>query len=322
MSFKVKRKEAIPESIARIARKCVEKALESCAKEELEAIHATRKQIKRLRALLRLTRRQAGNKEVEQILDCLREAAEYLAPPRDAHVQAQALEQLLGRKRRAKSTERLSATRAELGRDCREEAARFREQKSAREVHAILKKIPAKFKKLHFKHEGWSAIGPGVKTSYQAARKARGRAVREPSSENFHEWRKRVKDLLYNVELLEPIWPEQMCALAGELDTLGELLGDDHDLHMLGQTVIKKSVKPDVDAETSELFALIDPRQKELREKAFKLGSRILQEKPSDFCDRLHGYWKLWKKKQLKRPEDAFSARSRQGAAQSAVSVA
>jgi CHAD domain-containing protein len=319
MSFKVKRKEAVPDSLSRIARKGVEKALKSCEKEELESIHATRKQIKRLRALLRLVRRQAGNKQVEEILDCLRDAAGYLAPPRDAHVQSEALKQLLGRKRPRKSSERLNAIRAELERNCHEEAARFRQQKSARQVYAILKRVPAKFKKLNFKHEGWSALGPGMKKTYHAAREARECAVRDPAAENFHEWRKRVKDLLYHVEFLQPIWPEQMCALAAELDSLGELLGDDHDLHMLRQTAIKKSVKPEVDAETAELFALIDPRQKELRANALKLGNRILREKPSDFCDRLHGYWKIWKSKHHKRDQRA-SARSKRGA--STVSVA
>src|SRR5581483_1114457 len=107
--------------------------------------------------------------------------------------------------------------------------------------------------------------------------------LREPGAENFHEWRKRVKNLLYHVELLEPLWPEQMCALARDLDALAELLGDDHDLHMLRQTAIKRSVNVDFEAESAELFSLIDPRQDELRTKALKLGKRIFREKPSDF---------------------------------------
>lgn len=32
-------------------------------------------------------------------------------------------------------------------------------------------------------------------------------AQAKPSVENLHEWRKRVKDLWYQVRLLTPLWP-------------------------------------------------------------------------------------------------------------------
>src|SRR5262245_8568120 len=297
MSFAFKRKESVADGLCRIARRCIKKALTSCEEEDLESIHTARKEIKKIRALLRLVRQQAGKDCVEQVLDQLREAAGYLAPTRDAHVKAQALEQLLGRRVKRKVPQRFSVLRAELQRDCAEEIGRFRQNKCGRKVRRILRRIPGEFQELQQKGDGWSAIAPGLKKGYEKARKARDYVVKESSAENLHEWRKRVKGLLYNVQLLEPIWPEQMSALAEELETFTELLGDHHDLHMLRQTAIKKSVNPDLEAETPELLALIDARQAELQSKAIKLGNRLLQEKPSDFCDRLHQYWKRWKSK-------------------------
>ena len=290
----------MPESICRIARKCVEKALKGGEEEDLESIHETRKQIKRMRALLRLIRDEIGKKGVQHVLEPLREAAGYLAAPRDAHVKAQALKQLLGEKAKRKSPDRLKAMRAEFQRECAEEAACFRQQKRGKQARSILRKSPNQFRKLNFESDGRSAIATGLEKNYEAARNARDCASAEASPENFHEWRKRVSDLLYNIELLEPIWPEQMCALAAEFDSLGELLGNAHDLHMLRQTAIKKSVDIDLEAEIAELLSLIDPRQKELRAKAVKLGNRILREKPSEFCDRLHSYWNVWKSKHRK----------------------
>jgi len=42
-------------------------------------------------------------------------------------------------------------------------------------------------------------------------------------------------------------------------------------------------------------MGLIDERQRELRAGALALGSRFYTEKPSAFCDRLAGYWRIWR---------------------------
>ena len=55
--------------------------------------------------------------------------------------------------------------------------------------------------------------------------------------ELLHGWRKRVKDLSYQVSLLRPMAREEIDARAAELDNLSEHLGDDHDLAMLQQTI-------------------------------------------------------------------------------------
>ena len=46
--------------------------------------------------------------------------------------------------------------------------------------------------------------------------------LQNPAPEDFHRWRKRVKDLWYHVSLLARAWPEQMEALAKELKTLSD----------------------------------------------------------------------------------------------------
>jgi CHAD domain-containing protein len=235
----------------------------------------------------------------------LREAAGYLAPARDAHVKANAFEHLIRpanrRRRNGSAPVRFGNIPYSLKKDCDEEVQRFREQNCAKLVRRILRKEPAQFKKLKIQNEGWASLGPGLEQSYRAARATRDEAEAQPSAENFHEWRKRVKDLWYNIQLLHPIWPEQMCAAAAELEKLGELLGDDHDLHMLAQTAIKKSVNRDLESEAHQLLEIIGARKRELQTEALKLGRSFFQEKPADFCRRLHGYWKLWKSKKKRR---------------------
>jgi hypothetical protein len=114
-----------------------------------------------------------------------------------------------------------------------------------------------------------------------------------PSPEHFHEWRKRVKDLWYQVHLLRPVWPEQLDALAEQLKGLSEFLGDDHDLYLLGQVVDGASRKP---PEADNLRRLIAQREHELRMNALEAGAELYGEKPSAFCERLASYWQTWRK--------------------------
>ena len=49
----------------------------------------------------------------------------------------------------------------------------------------------------------------------------------------WHDWRKRAKDVWYQLRLLQDTWPDVMKAMAGQASQLSDLLGDDHDLAVL-----------------------------------------------------------------------------------------
>jgi CHAD domain-containing protein len=120
----------------------VEKALESLRKcDKLEAIHSVRKEIKKLRALLRLVRTEIGARAYAKETQALREAASHLAAPRDAHVKVKALEDLINRFKGELSTRPFKAMRKALRQDCRQEASRFRKQAAAKVVGRLLRKV-------------------------------------------------------------------------------------------------------------------------------------------------------------------------------------
>src|SRR5262249_41957153 len=153
-----------------------------------------------------LIRHEIGESAFDSALKALREAAGYLSPARDAHVKVQALENLIKPRSNRISRPRFQNMRAVLKDESNEQASSFSKDKCAKEVRRILRKQPKAFDALMFKKEGWCVIGPGAKKSYQGARKARETAATDPTPENFHEWRKRVKDVWYNIQLLQPIW--------------------------------------------------------------------------------------------------------------------
>ena len=140
------------------------------------------------------------------------------------------------------------------------------------------------------KADGWMAIEPGLKASYRRGQAARDLAGRKPLPENFHDWRKQVKDLGYYFQLLSPAWPPEVRGLTRKLKLLGARLGDDHDLAVLQEFVAGQG------GEARSLNRLIVGRQKRLRAAALKLGAEIYAEPPATICRRLERHWNGWRK--------------------------
>lgn len=296
MAFALKRNESVRKGIHRLSRKSLENAIDELrARDQLEAIHSVRKEIKKVRALLRLVRVEIGRNLYRKRSEPLREGANLLAAARDAHVKLVAVECLIDHFKSELSPRSFDTVRRALRRDCRKEISQFKKEGWARAVSALLEAEIGKLEGLPIKAKGWSAIGPGIQRTYAAGRQMQQLVRREASAENFHEWRKRVKDLWYYSQLLEPIWPEQMSAVAQELEKLGEYLGDDHDLHLLKLTVAEKPMAAGAEKEVEALVGLIDLRQAALRDAALTRARRFFADKPTVFCARLRQYWKVWR---------------------------
>ena len=115
--------------------------------------------------------------------------------------------------------------------------------------------------------------------TYRRGRAAFKAARRDTTSEHLHAWRKRVKDLWYQQQLLKDSWPGVMKAQAKEAKKLSKLLGDDHDLTVLAEHV-----------EDPEVHELVAKRRAELLQEARALGRRIYAERPKAFARRCRRY--------------------------------
>ena len=116
------------------------------------------------------------------------------------------------------------------------------------------------------------------------------RADKQPTTENLHEWRKRVKDLWYQQRLLEETWPGVMKAQAKEAKKLSKLLGEDHDLAVLAETL---RTDPELARFADEFEPVIAKRRKKLLKRSRKLGRRVYAEKPKAFARRFGRYVEL-----------------------------
>jgi CHAD domain-containing protein len=248
------------------------------------AVHEARKDIKRARSLLRLYRGPLGSSTYRRENHELRDAGRELSAIRDEDVIGVTVAALAERFAGQLPTSTFDALRERL--DGQEAAARSRElavQGARDRLARVLARI-----------EGWDtggadelAVVAGLRRSYARGRKALERSLRGPSDERLHEWRKRVKDLRYQQQLLRPVWPAILSAQAKAAKELADLLGDDHDLSMFEQR-IRDCDEPIV--ERDEVLALIERRRNELREQAFDLGGRIYAETPKRFTRRIARY--------------------------------
>jgi CHAD domain-containing protein len=163
-----------------------------------------------------------------------------------------------------------------------------------REARQRLREVCSRSDAWHVGRHGWSVLGAGLKRTYSSGRDAFRQARVQPNNERLHEWRKQTKYLWHQLQVLEPLWPGQLGELADESHELADLLGDDHDLAVLRDRVVKsRELFPDA-ASHKVLLALIERSRARLQEKALQLGQRLYEETPAAFTARLGGYWRDW----------------------------
>jgi CHAD domain-containing protein len=290
MPFRFKRKESVTKAARRLCCERLDDALELLQRGDRdEAVHDVRREIKKLRAILRLVRPGIGETAYDKATKTLREAANRLDTMRDAQVRLTALEELARRSNGQIPRHSLPKIQNALRQNCRQE-----EQKlgaTLGPVKDILSDARQQLADLKVKPNSWKAVGPGLKRIYRRGRKALELAEREPSPEHFHEWRKRVKDLANQLRLVCPARPRKLKARTEKLDRLGDILGDDHDLFMLREFVGEKLNE----WEKGPLEMVIAGRQQELRSEALKLGGSFYTKKPNRFCRQVGNGWKRWR---------------------------
>jgi CHAD domain-containing protein len=291
MPFHFKRTESPAKAVRRVSRERI-----NVARERLRdgghpaAIHDVRREIKKLRAIFRLARKTDDRRAVRKSVKALRVAADQLAAPRDARVMLKTFGQLTGGERR-----RFEEIETVLRKHSRRQTRRFQKSGSISIADRILRKINRRVRGLKIEASGWSVIEPGLKESYVRGREASVLVHRKPLPENFHDWRKHVKNLWYYFQLLHPAWPPELQVMTDDLELLGGQLGEDHDLFLLEQFVKRNFAGRG--AEVAALKRLIESRQKELRAAALKLGLHLYADSPSALCRRLENYWNLWRGK-------------------------
>ena len=298
MAYRLDSRETLSDGIHRIVVEQLadaEDGLRTARGEERDkAVHEARKAAKKSRAVLRLVRDEIGSKTYSRENDALRDAARRLSAPRDATVLVEAVDRLGQQFPLARRS--LAPLSAELSERRQQVTARLLDGEDATATTAReLAEIRGRVEAMKIDTDRFSALEGGLNRTYSRGREGFADARRKPTDEWLHEWRKRVKDLWYHARVLKPIWPGPMGELVDATDRLGDLLGEDHDLAVLADT-IRDLLSEDLDAGAGEtLLTLAGNRRAELRKEIWPLGRRVYADKPKAFVRRTKVLYRAWR---------------------------
>jgi CHAD domain-containing protein len=288
MSYRiVKSDRTVADAVRRIALEQVngaETLLISADRTGPTSIHGLRKHIKRLRGLIRLVRPGFSQFTAENTR--LRDLGRSLADLRDSDVLLMTLDGLSTSDNDFPHLRKALVTSAGTLRD---PAATARGLDNAETGFRSLRQRVTDWK---IERRGFETAAKGLKRSHEAAQKTLENARKDPSDEQIHDWRKRVKDTHYQMALLEHLWPEAMTPRISATDELGEMLGVHHDLSVLISRLGRLGVP---EAEVSAVTAVARSRQDQIMAKALPLGARLYAGDARAMADLWAQWWQIWK---------------------------
>lgn len=296
MSFKLRSDETLRQGTRRLARQQIDAVIEELTRlaqvEHEQSVHHARKACKKLRALLRLLRPAMSDASYNVENACFRDAAQPLAKLRDAYVMLQTLQRLTGTLEDHAADESFETARCSLQDHLRHVLSK--------EVPCatILERLRAARKRVKDWADvpnRWHVVGEGLGTTYRRARRALYAAVENPTSDTFHDWRKQIKYLLHQLQVLKALHRKNVGALTEDAERLSSLLGEDHDLSVLRETLLTNPNQFRGDRRIERLLALIDRRRSEVQQLALAGGVGFLEQPPKDFRRAMRGYWKRWR---------------------------
>jgi CHAD domain-containing protein len=288
MGFRLKLREPLPDGLKRVFREQIESALELCrhpARQRGITVHEVRKHLKKLRAAMCLAIPEVGKERHTREDRCVRKIGRLVSDLRDAQVRLQTLIQL--RDETAKGAKDTPFPRIEELLSLERES--FSAAFAGWQKQAIpqLERVEARLLKWPLEGLTWKQVCGAVGKIYKRGQRGLAKTIHEPEPERFHAWRKRVKDIWYQLRILQPLNRVVLTEMAHDAEVLGELLGREHDLNFLWARLEKESSDEALRDELAQLEKLIRKRGKRLRTNALELGRRFYAEPVKAFAKRI-----------------------------------
>jgi len=291
MSYELRPEETLGDGLRCIVCKQIEDAI-SAGKAQQNGkgspVHETRKHLKKARAALRLVSGEIDRGVWKREDRCLAKVGQLISEVRDAEVRLETVRQLREfarwKKRSFQEIEELLAFELDSF------LAAFSEW--PQEAEERLSQTLDRIREWRLDDLDCKRLRENVQKTYKRGRKALKSAIKKTSTKNLHTFRKRVKELWYQLRILRPLAPAVFKELNDELKTVGQYLGQVHDLAFVAQRL--SSIGPARKQGDRILNGLIDSRETELEDTALALGERFFAERPRQFARRVSKYFSEW----------------------------
>lgn len=298
MKFEIRAQHPLPEEIVRIWEEQLMLAIKDLSRQRQihQGIHQARKSLKRARAIVRLVRDPLGQANYREANVCYRDAARKVSALRDLAAMMETLEKISQRYRGQAVLRGIEACRADLIRLQQVALKAFREDNLARaEAVATLQNGLATRPTWDQSDDSFAWISSSLQRVYRRGRRAMQRCEQDPDTHELHQWRKRVKYLCHQLQVLHLCWPQLLDPVAEEFHRLSDFLGDDHDLAVLNQMIEEEQLMAGRIPGKRQLQRSIEHYRHYLQSQLFPLGARLYQATPKTFTRQLHDYWEVWR---------------------------
>jgi len=153
-------------------------------------------------------------------------------------------------------------------------------------------------------HRGFRALGPALRARHRAGRRALQRAEKHQDAESFHEWRKELKALWYELRLLEAgggIIKRHVAAL----HRAEAWLGDEHNVEILCAELTRDASICSGPFDIHRLTAAANRFQCELRSKALSIALPIYARRSREYVGVIERAWKMGRRRGARRHKSA-----------------
>lgn len=244
-----------------------------------EAIHEARTYIKKLRAIIQLGSPALPLPIKEKLEDCLKKAASRMGPLRDSEVRVQTFDLLL--QETNSSPDQFSSLRSGFA-----DIAKQQRVNGAKQIPRVLQALRSVLHSL----PDWpiDALGPKdlrrrIKRTYRRGRTTLDLWISTRDPDDFHLWRKQVKQLWYQLRLTALHWPDKAKDLISATGKIGHLAGVERDYTLLASAL---TTGPRSQASLL-LQAAIAKLLPDIRKKAIEAGKVFYSKKPKDFVEEI-----------------------------------
>jgi CHAD domain-containing protein len=240
-----------------------------------ESIHEARKCIKRIRAVIRLIRDDIGRQNYRKENFFFRDINRNMSELRSINVNIETLVKL--------NSDRFAGYKALIDHFIElKEKIVYKlclEDDRLGKVVKMLQEGKKRTGWILIKNKDFEILFLGLIRVFNQCQRFMILAKNEPSDVNLHEWRKKVKYLYYQLQVLEPVLPEELVTYMPKLDKLADYLGEDHDLAELADSL---RVNPHITVESNKsnkIYNIIDKTRYDKQKVLFSLAGEIFDKR-------------------------------------------
>ncbi len=268
------------------------------------ATTATLQAMARVAGVLRLVRSTIGDEAYRTELRILDETVELIGGLQEGQPELRALDQLRARYQPVLQPGALAPLRSQLlhrhqlhrlkalseGEALQQALHRLRRARARFAAWPLDDRTDTRMYGRQPVEDSFDALSTGLERTYRRGRR-RWKRVREGDIEAMGKWRREVRDLGHQLEIVSTAWPEVVGATASACKQLERVLDEERGLSRLAEVVGRDRSLAVEDVEQSMLDALVAHARGELREVAEILGHRLYVEPTGQFVQRLEAYW-------------------------------